>query len=68
MNADSSKFLIVQVSDIHLKEKGNLATERLGDIAKAVANVEVDLKAAIIALSGDIAYSGAQNEYDVAKT
>jgi predicted MPP superfamily phosphohydrolase len=67
MNADSSKLLIIQVSDIHLKKDENIATKRIGNIAKAVANVEVDLKAAIIALSGDVAYSGAQDEYAVAK-
>jgi hypothetical protein len=61
------KVLIIQVSDIHLKSGGNIATERIAHVAKAVANVEVDLRAAVIALSGDVAYSGAQDEYDVAK-
>lgn len=61
------KVLIIQVSDIHLKSQGNIATERIGDIAKAVANVEVDSQAVVIALSGDVAYSGEQVEYEVAK-
>ena len=68
MKTDSCRLLIIQVSDIHLKNKGNIATERIADIAKAVANVEVDLRAAVIALSGDVAYSGALDEYNVAKT
>jgi len=62
------KVLVIQVSDIHLKNQGNIATERISDIAKAVANVEVELRAVVIALSGDVAYSGAQDEYEVAKT
>lgn len=60
--------MIIQVSDIHLKNQGNVAAERIGDIAKAVANVEVELQAAVIALAGDVAYSGAADEYAVART
>lgn len=67
MEASSERFLIVQLGDIHLRERGNAAGERIADIAKAVANVEVDLRAAVIALSGDIAYSGGREEYGVAK-
>jgi hypothetical protein len=67
MSSGLSKLLIIQVSDIHLKKEGNAAIERFGDIAKAVANVEVDLLAAVVALSGDVAFSGGKEEYEVAK-
>lgn len=62
------KVLIVQVSDIHLKNGINIAPERILHIAKAVANVDVNLSAAIIALTGDVAYSGTGEEYAIAKT
>src|SRR5258708_20128132 len=68
MTPGALKVLIIQISDIHLKSHGNVAPERIRDVAKTVANVEIDLQAAIIALSGDVAYSGASDEYAVAKT
>ena len=61
------KALIIQVSDIHLKHGKNVASERMREIAKAVANVEVDLASVIVALSGDVAYSGNPEEYKIAK-
>jgi len=57
MKLSTSKLLIIQISDIHLKNQGNAAVDRIADIAKTVTNVEVDLQAAVIALSGDVAYS-----------
>jgi hypothetical protein len=62
------KFLILQVSDIHLRIGKNVGSDRMHHIAKAVANVEVDLSAAILALTGDVAYAGAAEEYEIAKT
>ncbi len=61
------KALVIQVSDIHLKAGTNVASERLKYVAKAVANVEVDLKAIVLALSGDVAFSGKPEEYAIAK-
>jgi hypothetical protein len=36
------KALIIQISDIHLKNGINVASERIKQVAKAVANVEVE--------------------------
>ena len=61
------KAAIIHLSDIHLKNQLNVASERIKHIAKAVSNVEVDLNAVIVAINGDIAYSGTTEEYAIAK-
>lgn len=61
------KVLIIHLSDIHIKNMLNVSSERIKHIAKSVANIEVDLQAVVVALNGDIANSGALEEYSIAK-
>jgi predicted MPP superfamily phosphohydrolase len=60
------KLLIVHLSDIHLKSSGNAIMERKDRILSAVQNQALEVDVSYIILSGDIAYSGQQDEYEQA--
>jgi hypothetical protein len=52
------KILILHLSDLHLKESLNSCEIKIDAISAAVRNEEADLAAALVVVSGDIAYSG----------
>jgi DNA repair exonuclease SbcCD nuclease subunit len=60
------KTLILHVSDIHLKNQKNMASDRLKLVPQAVRNVEVDVNTVVVVVSGDIAFSGDPDEYAIA--
>ena len=62
------KVLILHLSDFHLRNQTNIASDRLRLVPQAVASVELDPKAVVVAVSGDIAFSGSEAEYAIAKT
>jgi hypothetical protein len=61
------KILVLHISDIHLKNQNNIASERLKLVPQAVRNAEVDVGTVVVIASGDIAYSGKTEEYAIAK-
>ncbi len=59
------RILMVQLSDIHLKERNENLKEKFIGIAKAcISLIKKDTKI-IFVLSGDIAYSGTSEEYEI---
>lgn len=62
------KLLIIHISDIHLKNQVNGASEKFKTIAQAVQNVETGIDGLAVVVSGDVAWSGMEEEYAVAKS
>jgi len=60
------KLAIVQISDVHIKTHEDLVLLRASDIVSAVKNVAPRATAYLIAVTGDIAYSGTKNQYQLA--
>ena len=61
------KTLVLHISDIHIKNQKNTASDRLKLVPQAVRNGEVDVTSVIVIVSGDVAYSGTEAEYAIAK-
>jgi predicted MPP superfamily phosphohydrolase len=57
------KIAIVQLSDIHIKEKGNSVFLKKEKIVQAFQNEILECEKLFIVVSGDIAYSGEEKEY-----
>jgi 3',5'-cyclic AMP phosphodiesterase CpdA len=57
---------ILQLSDIHLKKESNAVVAKLSGIRGVIEAHAANLDACVIAVSGDIAYSGKDAEYTVA--
>src|ERR1051326_7103663 len=60
------KILLVQIGDIHIKGPNCPALLRLRKIAQAVRHLDSKIDAAVMVLSGDIAFSGRSEEYAIA--
>jgi len=60
------KIFILQLSDIHIKNESDPILSRVGSIIKSIQNIESNCDAIVCVLSGDIVYSGSNNEYDLA--
>ena len=57
---------VIHLSDIHFKESDNPVASRVDDIASAIFSLARSVDKNLIAISGDIAFSGSKSEYDVA--
>ena len=57
---------IVQLSDIHIRVSGNSVCARFSEIKKAVQGVAHDITDLLLVVTGDVAFSGKQEEYTVA--
>jgi len=64
----NSKVCILQISDIHFCSKSDPVFQKAEAIASASYSRARESAATIIAVTGDIAFSGAVTEYEVAKT
>ena len=60
-------FTIIHFSDIHFKEENNAIINKKAPLKRACLS-ELDEKNVVIVVSGDIAYSGKESEYRVAKS
>jgi predicted MPP superfamily phosphohydrolase len=60
------KLAIVQLSDIHIKTPEDLVLQRASKIVSAVKNVAPVATAYLLAVTGDIAYSGTKEQYQLA--
>ena len=60
------KLLLVHLSDFHLTNSTQGFIERQKFISDAVKNLEYELNLCLVVISGDIAYSGKEDEYLVA--
>lgn len=59
--------LIVQISDLHFKESDSIVFERAQKIASAFNFIGKDVSLILVAVTGDIAFSGNATQYLVAK-
>jgi hypothetical protein len=62
------KLLILHLSDIHISSPADPILSRIDLLAEAVRSVSSGVERCIIALTGDIAYSGSKFEYEIAKS
>ena len=62
------KLMILHLSDIHLRNnKRNYILDRAEKLASATASVASDVENCFICVTGDIAFSGNSNEYELAE-
>jgi len=60
------KILLLQLSDIHFKFAENPVCMRIKAIKSAVQGSDPDFSACLIAMTGDVAFSGSETEYALA--
>lgn len=60
------RLLLLHLSDIHLKVKHNPILARLPKIRDALRNLDHEITSCVLVISGDIAYSGQVEEYQIA--
>jgi predicted MPP superfamily phosphohydrolase len=59
-------LLILHLSDIHLKKEGNAVIAKVNGLRGVIEAHAANVDACVIAISGDIAYSGKDTEYAIA--
>jgi hypothetical protein len=57
------RLLVLQLSDIHIKTQLDFVLSRAGRIADAVKDLDHEVTHCVLALTGDIAYSGTAEQY-----
>lgn len=60
------KIAIIQISDIHLRGENADVRARLERIPRTVSATQTDIKGVLVAVSGDVANTGAKSEYKTA--
>ena len=60
------KLLIVHLSDIHFNQTSNSLLRKKEELFNSIKNQVRDVEKTIIIVSGDIAFSGKQEEYKIA--
>jgi predicted MPP superfamily phosphohydrolase len=60
------KLAIVQLSDIHITSAGDSVLQRVDQIVSAISNCAISADAYLLAITGDVANSGAKTQYDLA--
>lgn len=60
------KILLIQLSDMHLKAESNIVLSRIETLKNAVQSVDGQVAAYFVLMTGDVAYSGATEEYALA--
>ena len=61
------KLALLHLSDIHFKATKNAIASRAGDIANVVSSFSHEVEKVLIIISGDVAFSGAPEEYALAE-
>lgn len=59
---------IIHLSDIHIKGSNDLVMSRINCIKESCAGSILDGSDVVLAITGDVAYSGKKDEYSAAKT
>lgn len=59
-------LLVLHLSDIHFKTAGDVATLRPSSVARSVKDLDPNVDAVVVAVTGDIAFSGRGTEYSIA--
>ena len=61
-----SKLAVIHLSDIHIKLESDISIRETDAISKACFQAARDAEVCLIAITGDIAFSGLKSQYDVA--
>ena len=61
-------ILLIHLSDMHFKSKGDIIFKRIGNIRDALKNYIRNANHIFLVLTGDVADSGKQIEYDSAQS
>jgi len=61
------QILIVQLSDLHIRAKGNPLSSRVDQLSNAIGSILPRPATCIVLVTGDIAYEGSHEEYTEAK-
>ena len=61
------KALFIHLSDLHFEEKDSYSTNNIEAITNALSQWTNDINSIIIIVSGDLAYSGQQKQYECIK-
>lgn len=64
--ASGSKVLLLHISDIHIRAATDTVLTRVAFIADAVKNIEPQAAAVVCVFSGDVAFSGEEDQYNLA--
>lgn len=59
------KFLIIQFSDIHFKDRDNAILKKEEKLFEAIRNSTLEYEEIFLLITGDTAYSGKANEYKI---
>ena len=59
-------FCIIHLSDVHIKDEKDIILTRTDEICRACASVIQNNSTVVIAISGDIAFSGLCSQYELA--
>ena len=60
------KLLLIHLSDIHFTAANNVIMDRCSAILNAVKNLDYSLDLCVVVVTGDIAYSGSDEQYMIA--
>ena len=67
-NSDPHRIAIVQLSDIHIAATNDPVIPRGERIVAAIRPLLQEVQGLVFALTGDVAYSGCDEEYEIAFT
>lgn len=60
------RIALIHLSDIHFKRAGNPVLSRVEEIVRAIDSTDHTVQLFVIAVSGDVAFSGREEEYAIA--
>jgi len=64
----NGRVAVAHLSDLHLKDRGNVIFSKLNALGSAIKSQSDDCELLFIAVTGDIAFSGLREEYRIATT
>ena len=66
MSKEVQPVLVVQISDLHIRDADSPAILKVGQLAGAVGSLRMEATNLVLLVTGDIAYSGASQQYEIA--
>lgn len=61
------KLLLLHLSDIHIRSKGDFILNRADQIASAMSSLDSEVGGCVVVITGDVAFSGQAVEYALAE-
>jgi hypothetical protein len=60
----SMKLLVLQLGDVHMMRNTAGVSDRLQNIGNAIRDLEPDVSAIVVALTGDLTWSGTKEQFE----